>query len=375
MVMPVKYKALFTADWQLCNSLAHAKVMEHGETDRLDDQLKVLGKIGEIAKAEKVNGIYVLGDVFEKRLLDAITLRYGVEIVVELSEIAPVYLLPGNHDANSSRGERFLPEVFDVVGNKNVMYLDGSVVVRPAPKLPLEFFALPWCPATEAAERIASMRKKQVGKNLNVLLLHHSVKDCVDGGWQCDEGLDADEVCEGWDLVESGHFHERQKFGSCGEYVGAPMQHDFGDAGAAARGVRIVEFGESKISKSFKEIASPRFHIHEWERGTDTSRNMWTDQWSKGDYVRVDVKATHSEWKALLPLVDERVRAWRDAGLNVLSPKHVPIAQHEDRLGLEKAPSHSEVVEKFVAMANTEGLSKKRLIEIGKGILKEVRDV
>ena len=361
------YKALFTADWQLCNTLAHAQVVERGETDRLRDQLAVVKAIGKIAKVEKVDGIYVLGDVYEKRLLDAITLRYGFAMVLHLSKIAPVYLLPGNHDAHSSKGARFLLEVFEEIQNKNIMYLDGARIVRPAPKLSLDFFSLPWSPASEAQERLENMRGKRKAA-LNVLLMHHSIKDCRDGGWVCDNGLDADDVCAGWDLVASGHFHERQKFGDCGEYVGAPMEHDFGDAGSAPRGVRIVEFSKDKISKGFKKITSPRFHICEWG---DLDRSPVCEE---GDYLRVDVRSTHAEYKTLLPEVMEAVKVWRDAGVNVLEPKHVPIAQQEDRLQLAKAPSHEEAVEKYVAMANTTGLDKKRLIEIGKGILEEVRD-
>lgn len=363
----MSYLALFTADWQLCNSLPYAKAVGESETDRLHDQLAVLGVIKEIAKVNEVDGIFVLGDIFEKRLLDAVTLRRGVEAVYDLAMVAKVYLLPGNHDVHSARSTRFLPEVFEVLRHKNIMYLDGSQIVRVDPKLPIDVYAVPWSPASEAAEQLGKARARREGA-VNVLLMHHSVNGCRDGGWVCDDGLDAKEVCDGWDLVLAGHFHERQKFGDCGEYVGAPMQHDFRDAGAAPRGVRLVEFSKEKIVKKFHEVKSPRFHVYEWDDPWDESAV------EEDDYLRIDVRATHAEWKSKRDRVMEVVKGQRARGVHVLDPKHIPLQQVEERLDLSSAPSHSEVVAGYVEMANTEGLDEARLVEIGKELLEEVRD-
>lgn len=371
------YRALFTADWQLCNSLPHARVLEHGNTNRLLDQIKVVRRIREVAAAEKVDAIWVLGDIYEKRLLDAITLRCGVLAVLGLAEVAHVFLMAGNHDANSSRGARFLPEMFGELGDERVTYLDGSTAWREvAGKLAIDFHPVPWCPLDQAREHIGRHRVKaqQVGRvDLNVLLLHHAIFGCRDGGWVCDDGLTPDEVCEGFDLVLGGHFHDRQKFGDCGEFVGAPMQHDFGDAGAAPRGVRIVEFGKKKITKRFIEIDSPKFHIREWGGGgPDATEDA--DEIRAGDYLRLEVRATHAEWKARRPEVEDTVKAWRERGVLALDPKHVPVLQVEERMALAEVPTHDGVISRYVEAADTTGLDEKQLLALGRELLEEVRD-
>lgn len=360
------YKALFTADWQLCNSLPHALPGERGVTDRLLDQVGVVRQIRHIAKKEKVNGIWVLGDIYEKRLLDAITLLYGVQLIYELAEAAPVFLLPGNHDAHSTTSGRFLLEMFQAVNNKNITYLDGNRILSLGNA---DFFSLPWCPAGEAGHRIEQRRKSQKDDAINVLLLHHSVNGCNDGGWICDDGLEPDTLCEGWDLVFAGHFHDRQEFGDCGEYVGAPMQHNFGDAGAAQRGVRLVEFGKGGVHKSFCPIKAPRFHSTQW-----TVSGIQMKGWSVGDYVRVDVPATHAEWKAKRPEVEAQVEKLRTMGFKVLDPKHVPLQQVEERLPVGPKVTDEEVVAKYLDLANTEGLDRQLLMDLGLSVLQEVSD-
>ena len=373
--MTTPYLALFTADWQLCNSLPHSRSLDNGETDRLQDQCNVIEQIGAIAKEYHVDGIYVLGDVFERRLLDAITLRTGLEAVLLLTSIAPIYLLPGNHDVNTPRGGRNLLEAFEVIEHEKIYYLDnrqqgddGFVFTSPYDP-PVRFFAIPWGPLSEVKELIDFCRSQVSKKEVSVLLLHQGINGCTDGGWACDNELDPDETCEGFDLVLAGHFHDRQKFGSCGEYVGAPMQHDFRDAGSGRRGVVLVEFSEH-LTKKFIEIDSPQFHVR---KVTRDSRVLTDPVPVKGDYLRIDVEATQQEWRTWLPDIEKYANELREIGVNVLPPKHVPIAQIETRLG-KSTPSFLEAASGYVKLANTEGLNPKRLMEIASETLNEVEN-
>jgi DNA repair exonuclease SbcCD nuclease subunit len=366
-------RVLFTADWQLCNSLPHSRVTEDGETDRLRDQLSVVSKIGEIAKAENVDEIFLLGDVFERRLLDAITLRAGMSAVIQLSQIAPVRMLPGNHDVNSSTGERDLLEAFVELQDERVTHLSKyEYVMKTSDQV--AFFPAPWLPVSLARKKIERLRAGRIKSCLNVLLLHQGINGCKDGGWVCENELEDREVCEGWDLVLAGHFHDRQVFGPCGEYVGAPMQHDFRDAGAGDRGVLVVDFkGREAPTKKFVVIDSPKFFVHKWDFGHDNkqliSRKLGV---RTGDYLRIDVEATSQQWSALQPEVDSLVSFYRQ-GVNVMPPKHLPIAQIETRLQTSSdAPSVEEAIARYVEFANTEGLDKQRLLEVARGVLKEV---
>lgn len=362
------YRALFTADWHLCNTLPHAKPGEAGVSDRLKDQVKVAGRISEIAIEHKVNAIYILGDLFDRRLLDAITLRCGVELIVDMAEVtkADVYILPGNHEAHSVSGERFATEVFEVIDNKRVHYLD--TLIMPSRGAPC-FHALPWGSTGVTLERLEHYRTCRVEGVQNVLLAHHPIVGCRDGTWECDVGLDAKTLCEGWDLVLAGHFHERQHFGDCGMYVGAPMQHDFGDAGSDTRGVEIIEFQDDSYSKTFVTVDSPRFFIYDWDEHVDSLER--TGEAHRGDYVRVNVQSTHAEWVVRFAEAESWAKTWRDGGVHV-EICHVPKYQHEQRLELGEAPTPEQVLSEYLEIAETEGLDTKRLLEIGKAALHEV---
>lgn len=364
--MKTIYSALLTADWQLCNSLPYARMSGvEGVTDRLIHQLDVVRKIGVIAEERKVDGIFFLGDLFERSLLDAVTLRYGVEAVLLLAERFNVYVLAGNHDTSGARSKRFLPEVFDVLGHKRVRYLDQSSMVMIKD---IAFFSLPWCSLDEAERELERLRQRrdECDAKQKVLLLHHSILDCTDGSWKCDVGLDPVEVCKGWDLVRAGHFHERQPFGTCGAYVGAPMQHDQRDANSdIERGVEIVRFTAESFGSSFYAIESPRFYTVDWGAG------MTHHKLKRGDYVRMGVEATHAEWVATSAEAESDANELRDKGVHV-DVFHKPVYQNEERLELSDAPSHNEVLSKYVESADTEGLDEKRLLEIGVQTLSEV---
>jgi DNA repair exonuclease SbcCD nuclease subunit len=222
----VNYRFLFTADLHLCNSLPHSRVVEDGETDRLRDQLKVLDDIGRIARDFRADAIFILGDVYERRLLDAITLRAGLDAINELARSAPTFILPGNHDAHSVTGERSLIESFESLGESNVRRLDGKTKItfsKLAGKA-LVFYPVPWGPIGVVRDCIARWRAEPKEKTFPVLLFHRGVNGCKDGGWTCEGELGAEEVCVGFEHVFAGDFHEAQKFGACGEYVGAPLE-------------------------------------------------------------------------------------------------------------------------------------------------------
>lgn len=369
----MKRKILFTADWHLCNGLPHSRVAERGETDRLHDQLEVLRSISAIAKIEKVDAIFVLGDIFERRLVDGITLSAGINAVMELSVAAPVFILPGNHDANSSRGGRYLVEAFDAMHKDGVSYLGNYDLTFPQNDWGVTFYPVAWGPLSVVRERIAQCRVNRA-KGVAVLLMHQAVNGCTDGGWLCDKELDPKEVCEGFDLVLSGHFHEPQEFGDgIGYYIGAPMEHDFRDANSVARGVMIVKFkGNDLPEMSYRYITSPRFHTRKWN---DLQRDpKLLGDIRGGDYLRIDVRATHTEWRVVLPAVEEYAKDLRAKGIHVLPPKHDPIAQSEDRIVRQAdgmAPSFEDAIDGYINVANTEGLDKERLAMIAKTILRE----
>lgn len=374
------YRALFTADWQLCNSLPHSKPRsldaelsaKPGLTDRFCDQLDVVAQIEVLAQKEKVDAVFFLGDLFEKSLLDAVTLTHGVGAVVNLSKVCPVYVLPGNHDAHGSAGVRFTPEVFDEIG-ADIKFLGGKEVLRPSGQVKVAFHPLPWRPPGEVMPRVEDLRAAAKKGETNVLLLHNSVVGCRHQGWVCDDGVDAERLCVGWELVLAGHFHDPQRFGESvpGRYVGAPMQHDFRDADSPDRGVWIYEFEKGgQFNGKFHELESPKFHIAKWELPHLVE---CAEQADEGDYIRVVAEMTHSEWTAMSKEIEVRCKELADERNVRVLPLHKPVYHHEVRLDTDGGVIlPEEAVSKYLAIANTDGLSDDKLKEIALGALREV---
>jgi DNA repair exonuclease SbcCD nuclease subunit len=370
-------KILLTADWQLCNSLPHAKAVEHGETDRLLDQKAVINRIMEIAVEEEVMAMIVLGDLFERRLLDAVTLRFGVEALLHIATIAPLYVLPGNHDAHSLSGERFTPEFLDELNSRITFLYEG---VYEIPGCHARFFALPWCSTKTAVEKVKSLREKATDYEdgvTKVLLLHHPIAGCrTSENYVCpaQDGLAPDAICDGWDLVAAGHFHDMQTFGAKnnGLYVGAPMQHDFRDANRTEeRGVVIATFDGAVPKIKHVPIQSPRFYALRWSQITNHA--FKASMLSRGDRVRVGVEATSTNWATEGAQAEMWAKPLREQGVHV-SVFHIPIIEAQQRLEVGDRLSTDQVLLDYVNSVDTGGLDKTRLLEIGRALLKEAQN-
>jgi predicted phosphodiesterase len=349
-------------------------------TDRLQDQMKVIDKIVEIANAENVDAIFVLGDTFDKSRVDPITLRRAMNAILYLANEHPVYILAGNHEAASKVNVgSYVPEVFKELSDiTKVSYMtDGDLCTIGN----VRFWALPWYPLSEyCGEHLVALRAVRDGfkskeKKTDVLLTHQSVVGSVHAGWVCDDGIKSAELEDGWDYVFAGHFHDSQSFGKRGEYVGAPMQHHFGDAGSE-RGVLIVDF-KDRIKKTRTAIKveqyiirSPQFHILDW--GNKGAVEIAMDA-IEGDRIRIDIECTAAELAEQSDALKQYVDHWREHGV-VATVRHKPVYHHEDRLELDGPVTSEEVISKYIGLSNTDGLDEKRLSDIGLGALNEVSD-
>jgi len=364
-----KFRALFAADIHMSNRLPFAKPGAEDVSDRLRDQINLIAHINEVATAAKVDATFILGDLFDQSRVDAVTLTHTIQALTATT--VPMYIMAGNHDANSIRGGRFTVEAFGVMEHERIRFLDSEV----APRKWLQFLPVPFMPIKETEEKIAEARKLCAKDVTNVLLFHNSVLGCDHLEWTCDDGLDPDELCDGFDWVIGGHFHTSQEFGKDkrGMYLGAPMHHHFGDRGRTA-GFWIIEFTEGgKRATKYIESETPRFHV--------TQDMVVNPGWKAGDYVRIEVEATHAEWPKIKPKAKAFCEALKDEAIRA-SYKHKPIYHHKKRLTGD-AKTKDAAVKLTLGQAITEyvdasavvtkGLDKKQLKKIGKEALEAVR--
>jgi DNA repair exonuclease SbcCD nuclease subunit len=373
--MTDSFRALWTADIHMSNALPHAKSLSsstHGAglTDRFVQQLEMWDDIRRHAEENDIENIFALGDIFDKRLLDGVTLTHTIEAIRKLHGVK--YVGAGNHEASSTRGGRFNVEVFRTLGDKTIRYMEpGHIQVAPW----LRFY---WVPFATPEENLKTIKEFQAGLESaakNVLLIHNSVKGCTHGGWECDDGLDPEEIEEGFDCVLAGHFHDPQDFGRVGMYLGSPMQLNYGDAGME-RGFWDIEFFEDgEIKKQFVETSCSKFHVVP-TNGIPQTRKLHDPEDDPlkdvlaGDYVRFVVEATPTEWIAIRPKVREAVTKIGEKHRVHASFIHRPIIETTARLEKDaRSISYEELVERYRKATAPDDLDPEWLAEIGREAL------
>lgn len=357
------YRTIITADLHSSNRLPYSKPIENGMTDRLQDVINVIENLLEAAVTYKAESIFILGDIFDRSLVDAVTLTHTTRALAKTP--VDMYVMAGNHDANSIRGGRFVVETFGVIDHDKLRYLDKKIKVNDW----LKFIPIPFMTVEETEKRIKKEKKKLDKNYINVLFFHNSVLGCDHLEWTCDDGLDPDLLTTGFNYAFGGHFHNPQKFGKNdnGYYVGAPLQHNFGDKERRA-GFWVVDFySDGDMDKSYVYGGAPLFYV--------TNKLNVDKRWKKGDYVRIEVECTHSDWinkKTEVEMFCDSLE-----GINV-SYKHKPIYHHKKRLasvGKEDKITLETALNDYVSSTEVVvgELDKERLRSLGHEILQEVR--
>jgi len=119
----------------------------------------------------------------------------------------------------------------------------------------------------------------------------------------------------------------------------------------------------------FIDPGLPKFHLVEVHEG------LWHEpEMAEGDYVRFQVHATHPEWIALRPQMNEITGKLRSEGYHA-TYKHKAIYHHEIRMGdeMDDSVTMEDYVRKYVDKTGGD-LPRELLLAEGLGILAKARD-
>jgi len=138
------FRFLHTADWQL--GLRVRFIPGDAGAEVRNARLKVVRRIGEVARDRGVDAVVVAGDTFEHHGLKPDTLRKTFDALRDYP--VPVYILPGNHDPytpdslyRSELWQRERPDNVFVLGSIDPVEVREDVHLLPCPLLertPLE---------------------------------------------------------------------------------------------------------------------------------------------------------------------------------------------------------------------------------------------
>lgn len=233
------------------------------EFSMLEDQRYILRKLQALAIEEKVDGVLVAGDLYDKPVPPAEAVSLLDEFFTGLSQAKiPVFAISGNHDSPErlNFGSRLmertgihLAAIYRAVQEPLVLQDDHG---------PLNIYLLPYLkPAIlrhvypeaavstyEDAVAYAIDQWEIDPTQRNVLVAHQFVV----GGVTCESeelsvgGLDqvGAQVFDAFDYVALGHLHGPQKIGrETLRYCGTPLKYSFSEC-RHQKSACLVEFGE-----------------------------------------------------------------------------------------------------------------------------------
>ena len=228
----------------------------------LEDQKYILAQILELASSEKPDGVLIAGDVYDKRVPAAEAVGVLDGFLTDLAQIAPVFVISGNHD--SAERLAFGGRLMTAAGVYVSPVYDGTVrTVELADEFgPVRIHLLPFLkpvqvrrffPEAEVANYTDAVRTAlshiDRGDGARHVLVTHQL---VTGAALCDseelsiggsENVDA-EVFEGFDYVALGHLHGPQRAGGDHiRYCGTPLKYSFSEE-KHHKSVTMVTLGE-----------------------------------------------------------------------------------------------------------------------------------
>jgi DNA repair exonuclease SbcCD ATPase subunit/DNA repair exonuclease SbcCD nuclease subunit len=148
------------------------------------------------------------------------------EFLNTLANIAPLYVILGNHDGNLKNSERqdAITPIVEALQNKNIHLLKESGEVEVNNEMTLNVLSVfdrdNWAPPSDPSK-------------INVALYHGSISGCETGqGFKIQQGDDTASIFGGFDFALLGDIHKRQQMDTEGRvwYAGSTIQQNFGES-------------------------------------------------------------------------------------------------------------------------------------------------
>ncbi len=199
---------------------------------RLQDALDVLEWILKTAIEKDIKNIICCGDLFHHRQqIDIITYQKTFEIFEKYKDLN-VYLLLGNHDLWGYE-KLDISSVIPLSGLKNI-----TVIKEPC-SYSIDGFEFGFLPYTH--NPIEDLKKIKLKNDFKVLFGHIAVNGAILNklaGTIAEVSIEHDgemtkvdaEIFSKYNQVFLGHYHAEQKLNDRVEYVGSPLELNFGEA-------------------------------------------------------------------------------------------------------------------------------------------------
>lgn len=323
-------------------------------TDRLHDCLRCLDWIFQTAADREINAILIAGDLFhDRQKIDVLTYQKTYEIFKKWSHTAKVYLLLGNHDMWHYQ-KWDVSSVYPLGALPNVQIMNEPCVERI---FGVDVAFLPY--THDPIKDIADLKAKVLIAHLAVdgaKFNRHTVSEVSieHDGEMTKVGAN---IFSDFKQVFLGHYHIAQQLDKNVEYVGSPLQLDFGEAFQDKHIVVCdLETGKKEyIQNNFspKHYIIPIKDIGKYEL--------------EGNFVRLEID---DDEMLSADAVDARKSLLENHNPGTLEiiPKQTKKAEHVVLDAKEIMLKEDELLERYMSEVGTD-LDKEVLLKIGRKII------
>ena len=291
---------LHTSDW-------HLGMMLRGGVTYGADQRFFIREICRIAEEEKVDGILLAGDVFDKGIASQEGLQIYDRAMTTICKTMgiQVYLIAGNHD-----GAERLSQCYELLRDSG-LHIAGALTeqVYKENAGDTDIYLLPWISTDkvrsvypEEAEHVNNLedayrvvldryRDSFTPGHRNILVSHAYIVDAETS--VSDRAAEVGRAAmvpaslfDGFDYVALGHLHGPQNVSEKIRYSGTPMAYSFGKEEKQKKSVTIID--TETMSRKIVEV--PQLHKRTTLTGTyeELIKADYPEDVRKG-YVRLDV--------------------------------------------------------------------------------------
>lgn len=348
----------------------------------LEDQAHILRQILAILDDERLDGVLIAGDVYDKSVpsVEAVELLDG--FLTELrTRGVPVLLISGNHD--SPERLAFGGRVMDSCGIHISPVYDGALapVTLHDEFGPVHVWLLPfvkpahvrrWFPDADiesytdaVAEAVAHMDIDTAARN--VLVTHQFVTGGTRSGSEELSVGGTDNVDSGvfapFDYVALGHLHGAQHIGSeTIRYAGSPLKYSFSEA-RQHKSVTVVTLGEKGDVQVRTVALTPLRELREIRGSYDelTARSFYEHTTYRSDYLHLiltdeqDVFDAMSRLRTIYPYLmtldydNARTRAAGGMSVPAETERRTPLELFEALYQRQNHQPMSEVQREYIA--------------------------
>ncbi|MHB1712136.1 MAG: metallophosphoesterase family protein [Acidimicrobiales bacterium] len=263
----MEIRFLHSSDWQL--GMTRHFLGPEAQARYTDDQFALVRRLGQLASDQRSHFVVVAGDVFDHLLPDRRIIARAVDALESFA--VPVYLLPGNHDADNPAA---LWSNTDIIKRlpSNVQVLRDSVPV-PVPGADVEIVGVPLLsrkPDRDLVNEVLAGLEPAPEETVRVVVAHGQVEGVAFNG--PDEpvlisrsGLEAAVADRRASYVALGDRHSVTSVGASEAiwYSGAPQATDFREDDPNK--VLVVAIADRGITVEPVEVGEWRFIVREFE--------------------------------------------------------------------------------------------------------------